>query len=446
MSASLRRSGRSQTSRTLAVAVLVFGTSAFLGQLLGIAPIQDVAVQHGSAKGRPGALVGQASATTPGTTNASPAASHSNNAGSRPSPKAKPTGPPKTLSSSTAGSSTPIQGAPAPLPLAAPSNAVYMHYYLWWTSRHWSEKLGGSYPYSARPLPAPGYFDATGCNPKVRYGGATIVDVPQAGLYDQGSAATFDLHIAQAVAAGITGFIVSWQGTGTAQTPGSSGYNARLDVLVSRVNTYNAVHGTGFRLVLGMEAFGNYGRPASQVIADLNYFRGRYAANPAFLNRWSRLPMVMWLASRFAPLSTIQAVSAAERGRLFLLGDETSTSWGRDGRYLDGSAYYWSSQDPVRNPQSGAQVAALAAQVHAVGKPWFAPFNGGFNTQLNGGSTCVPRRGIATLDGVWNLNRPSRPQAWFGISWNEYVENSYLEPSVLYGRTFLNEIARLIRS
>jgi hypothetical protein len=286
---------------------------------------------------------------------------------------------------------------------------------------------------------------SNGCDPTVRYSGATIVDVPAGGLYDQGSATTFDRHIRQALGAHLTGFVVSWQGTGQAgQGPSSSGYNSRLDLLVARVNAYNAAHDTSFRLILGLEAFGNYGRPASQVINDLDYFRARYGGNRAFANQYSGEPVVMLIGSRKYAASTVNAVSAAERSHLLLIGDETYRSWPRDADALDGSGYYWSSQDPWNNPQSGSQVAALASQVHAAGKVFFAPFNGGFNTQLNGGSTCVPRLGVRTLDEVWRVNRPSNPDGWFGISWNEYVENSYLEPSVLYGSTYLNEIKRLV--
>lgn len=357
-----------------------------------------------------------------------------------------PAGPKSTAAPTKRPTPTPRPAAQPPTNLAASPSTVYMHYYLWWTPQHWRDKLGTAYPYAASPAPAPGGMDASGCNPTVRYPGATIVDVPSEGLYDQGNGATFDRHIAAAVGAGITGFLVDWQGTGASgQGPSSSGYDARLDLLVSRVDRYNAAHGTRFRLALALDAFGNYGRPASALINDLNYFRIRYASNPAFANRYSSQPVVMLMASRRFALGTIQAVGAAERPHLLLLGDETTTSWGRDAASLDGTGYYWSSQDPWRNPQSGSQIASLARQVHAAGKAWFAPFTGGYNTQLGGGSSCVPRNGVRTLDAVWRLNVGSRPQGWFGISWNEFVENTYLEPSVTYGRTYLNEIARLIR-
>lgn len=334
---------------------------------------------------------------------------------------------------------------PPPPPAPVAGTQVYMHYYLWWTPRHWQEKLGAAYPYGAVPLPLPGRLDAGGCNPTPAYPGATIVDIPSEGLYDQNQAATFDRHIAAAASAGIRGFLASWQGTGVAgQGPGDSGYNARLDLLAARVNAYNAAHGTAFSLVLGLEAFQAYGRAPSAVVNDLEYFRARYAGNPAFRNPYSSLPAVMLLGSRQYPLATVQAASAAERNRLYLIGDETAWSWPRDAAYLDASSWYWSSQDPWKNPQSGSQVASLAAQLHAAGKRFFAPFTAGFNTQLIGGTSCIPRRGVQTLDAVWSLNAPSRPDGWFGISWNEIVENTYMEPSVAYGTMYLDEIRRLI--
>src|SRR5207302_5829613 len=133
------------------------------------------------------------------------------------------------------------------------------------------------------------------------------------------------------------------------------------------------------------------------------------------------------------------------RERLYLVGDETLASWSRDQRYLDATSYYWSTEDPWRNPGAQASIGQLAAQVHSAGKHWFAPFIAGYNKQLRGG-TCIPRRGVETLDRVWAVNATSRPDGWFGISWNEFVENTYLEPSLAYGSTYLDELSRLIHA
>ena len=336
---------------------------------------------------------------------------------------------------------------PAPVPaLAATPGAAanaYVHYYLWWTDRHWRDKLGVSYPYAANPLPLPGSTDASGCKQTARYAGATIVDLPAEGLYNQDLGATFDRHIAAAATAGVRGFVVSWMGDGTTiQSPTTSAsFNPRLELLVTRVNAYNATHPRPFGLALGMSPYGNYSRPAIAIINDLNYFSRRYGASSAFANSYRARPLVMLLDSRKFGKGTLAAVSQALSGKLVLLGDETATSWGVDGAFLDGTSYYWSSERPT--PAAGASLASLGRQVHAAGKIWLAPFIAGYSRQLVGG-TCVPRNGLSTLDSTWSVNSASAPDGWMGISWNEFVENTYIEPSLAYGTSYLDELHRLI--
>lgn len=357
------------------------------------------------------------------------------------------------IRSHTVGDRTSTASVPSPSPSALPAasgagdeaaQTVYIHYYLWWTQRHWVDKLGSAYPYVSAPIP--GSTDASGCNPTVAYSGSTIVDVPAEGLYDQTQASTFEHHIQLASQAGIRGFLADWQGTGSpGQSAASSGYNARFDLLVKAVDSYDSAHGTDFRLGLAYASFGDYTRSAAEVTADLRYFASQYGSDPAFLNRYSSKPIVMWLDSRKFSPQTIRSVSEAVRPYVYLLGDETATSWPNDGGYLDGTSYYWSTQNPWNNPRAGSSVQQLADQVRADGKRWFAPFIAGYNKQLVGGS-CVQRNGTQTLQAVWRLNSATGPDGWFGISWNEFVENTYLEPTKRFGTTYLDALAALIRT
>ncbi len=347
-------------------------------------------------------------------------------------------------SSCAVGSPVGSGSAPSALPGKPP---VYVHYYLWWTPQHWSDKLGPSYPTNANPLPVPGTLGPDDCSASVKYSGATITDIPSDGLYDQNDPATFDRHIATAAAAGIRGFTVSWQGTGSAtQDPSSSGYNQRLELLVSRVNAYNATHATRFNLALGLSAFGNYGRSSSAILADLGYFTARYGSNPAFGNQFSPKPLTMIMASRKYTGSQVADIANAFGNKLFLIGDDTNTTWSADQQYLSGASWYWSSQNPYANPQSGSQVQDLGNQVHAANKLWFAPFTPGFNDQLLGHPSCTPRNGTGTLSQTWAMNKQSRPDAWFGISWNEFVENTYIQPSATFGTAQLDTLRQLIAS
>jgi len=327
-------------------------------------------------------------------------------------------------------------------------------YYLWWSTYHWHNTLGPNYPYtqeaadiaSGATPPLPGTLGANGCNEQPSYAGDSIVDIPNEGLYDQAQGSTFDHHIAVAASHSITGFIVDWIGTGsTTQTPTSSGYNSRLDLFVKRVDAWNATHTTHFSIGMGLDVFGNYNRPASQVVADLTYFRNRYGADGAFKNAYSVKPLVFLVDSKKYPVSTVSAAHTAVGSGLYLIGDETPTTVSRDLPYISGVSWYWSSQNPYSNPQSGKQVAALASAARNAGKRWFSPVIAGFNHELTGGG-CVPRNGLQTLDTLWATNAASKPDAWFAISWNEIVENTFLEPSVRWGTKYIDELSRLIRS
>ncbi len=146
-------------------------------------------------------------------------------------------------------------------------------------------------------------------------------------------------------------------------------------------------------------------------------------------------------------------MAGAVRSKALLLGDETSASWtAARAASLDGDSYYWSSQDPVKNPQSFAQLRSLAATVRASGpnpdgsaKVWLAPLTPGFSPKLlTGSSTCVPRRGGQTLIDVYKGNATTSPSAFTLISWNEISEGSYIKPMRRYGNTFTDATSRIM--
>ncbi|MGH7608385.1 MAG: hypothetical protein ACREOD_00350 [Candidatus Dormibacteria bacterium] len=214
--------------------------------------------------------------------------------------------------------------------------------------------------------------------------------------------------------------------------------------IVSAVDAYDAAHPDHpFLLALALSAFGDYARPARAIVNDLDYFVRTYGSTPAFRNSFSSDPIVILMDSRKYALSTVTAVSSAAQNAAYLVGDETPDSWVRDAPYLDASSYYWSSENTSTNTRAGSDLMSLASQVHGDGKKWFAPFIPGYDTQLLGGS-CVTRNDLSTLQSIWQTNARSSPDAWFGISWNEFVENTYLQPSVAYGDAYLNELGRLI--
>jgi hypothetical protein len=95
----------------------------------------------------------------------------------------------------------------------------------------------------------------------------------------------------------------------------------------------------------------------------------------------------------------------------------------------------------------------LAASVRSTKNPdgsnktWLAPFTPGFNSQLRfGGNTCVPRNNGATMHKLFDGNKPTNPDGWLFISWNEIAEGTYITPLTRYGDLYLSTIANIIQT
>ena len=338
----------------------------------------------------------------------------------------------------------------------APPRA-FAYYYLWWSTQHWRDKLGSSYGaatggFGTNPLPLPATLDASGCTPNSLYSGNQLIDVAPK-LWTQDDPAVLERDVRDAVSAGLTGFLVNWHGTGQAsQTPSSLSYSERLDALVQAVNKVRA-QGVPFTLWLSYEAAASV-RSTSQIVGDLTYLRDRYALNGAFDHSFtSRLPVV-WTGSRKYAAGTLATVAKQVRSSIYLIGDENWKTWtAQRAASLDASTYYWSSQDPYANPASFGQIRQLAAMVRGSvtnpdgsAKRWFAPFAPGYDSKLLGGSSCVPRNGLRTLQALYNGNAASNPDGWVLISWNEIAENTYVVPLERYGRAYLDGLHALLTS
>jgi hypothetical protein len=340
-----------------------------------------------------------------------------------------------------------VQPRPA---AAAPATGapMYAFYYLWWSKSHWLSTLGSHYPATSTPLPLPARLDATGCHPVSLYAGNTLTDVPPA-LFGQDDPGRIASDVRQAAAAGLSGFIVNWAGSGTAsQTVISNPYNKRLQVLVDAVHAINAT-GVPFKLWISYKASASV-LPTTTILNDLSYLRAHYGTDPAFDRSRSARPTLIWQGSRKYSLATLQQVAGRFRSTFRILGDESSWSASR-AAYLDGDAYYWSSQDPYRNPQSFSQLATLATAVRGTGanpdgsrKVWVAPLAPGYDKQLAGGTNCVPRNGGRTMQVLYAGNARTNPDAWGLISWNEVVEGTYIEPLQRYGQQSLATVHALV--
>jgi hypothetical protein len=194
-------------------------------------------------------------------------------------------------------------------------------------------------------------------------------------------------------------------------------------------------------------------RSTTTIANDLAYLHRTYRGNPAFDRSNGNRPTLILMGSRKYGTSELATISRAARPHFYLVGDETSKSWTTArAAFLDGDHYYWSSQNPVANPQSFRQLAILANTVRAEKNPdgsrkgWFAPLAPGYNKEIGGGRNCVPRRGGRTLRDLYAGNARTAPDAWLLISWNEITEGTHVVPLRRYGYQSMNALRAMGRT
>jgi hypothetical protein len=256
-------------------------------------------------------------------------------------------------------------------------------------------------------------------------------DYPALGRYSSDDTEVMRTHIRLAKAAGIDGFIVSWKRTAT--------LDRRLASLVQ------VAADERFKLAIiyqGLD-FARHPLPVRKVKADLTWFMGRHGASPVF--RVFDQPLVIWSGTWEFSAVQVASVSKAVRPQLLLLASERNLDgYRRLAGLVDGDAYYWSSVDPAVDRNHAAKLAEMGAAVHERDGLWVAPAAPGFDARLIGGHRVVGRGKGAMLRTQLQTALGSSPDAVGLISWNEFSENSHVEPSLQHGTQALDVLGEFL--
>ena len=256
-------------------------------------------------------------------------------------------------------------------------------------------------------------------------------DYPLLGRYSSDDVNVMRQHVQWAKDAGIDGFIVSWKST--------EKLNPRLDQLVEIADEEN------FKLAIIYESldFERNPLPTKQVDSDLRYFINRYADHPVF--ELFAKPMVIWSGTWEFSAQDIASVVQDKRNQLLILASEKNVEgYQRLAGLVDGDAYYWSSVNPFTHEGYIEKLIAMSDAIHADGGLWIAPAAPGFDARLLGGSRAIDRRDGETLRTQLNAALKSSPDAIGLISWNEFSENSHIEPSQEHGDQYLEVVAEML--
>ncbi len=257
------------------------------------------------------------------------------------------------------------------------------------------------------------------------------IDYPTLGRYSSDDVAVIRQQINWAKSAGIDGFVVSWKDTPT--------NNRRLHLLMSVAKEMR------FSLAMiyqGLD-FERRPQPVARVAADLLTFRRVFAPDPVFL-RLGGKALTIWSGTWSFSREEIGSATGPVRDRLLVLATERNVEgYQRVRDVTDGDAYYWSSINPESNTYYEQKLVDMSRAIHQDGKYWMAPFAPGFDARLVGGTKRIERRDGQTLRVEYAAAVNSSPDLLGLISWNEFSENSHVEPSVTHGARYLDVLREL---
>ncbi len=301
----------------------------------------------------------------------------------------------------TLSSAPPSTGTPSTGPLRGSTAAavpLLAYYYIWFNTNSWNRAK---------------------------------TDYPLVGKYSSSDASVMRQQIAEAKSAGIDGFIVSWKDTATD--------DQRLRLLMGVASQEH------FKLAMIYEGLDFQRRPlpVSEVAADFMTFMEKYAKDPVFF-RLAGKPLTIWSGTWAYSHAAVAGVTGPVRGRMLVLSTEKNVQgYQRLADVTDGDAYYWSSVNPATNSSYATKLDQMSAAAHRAGQYWIAPFAPGFDARMVGGTKMVGRDNGQTLRSEYATAVQSSPDVLGLISWNEFSENSYVEPSQKYGRQYLDVLHEL---
>jgi phospholipase C len=282
-----------------------------------------------------------------------------------------------------------------PARAAGPPDPLFAYYYIWFNAGSWNRAK---------------------------------IDYPLLGRYSSDEREVMRKHVEWAKRAGIDGFIVSWKSTPV--------LNRRLRRLAE---VADAEHFKLLVIYQGLD-FEREPLPAARVARDLDFFEHRFAPQRPF--QVFAKPLVIWSGTpRFTRAQLASVTERARRKLLVLASERNVAGYRRVAGVVDGNAYYWGSVDPATYPGYAEKLAEMGEAIHSRGGRWIAPAAPGFDARLVGGSSVVDRRDGATLRTQLDAATGSSPDAIGLISWNEFSENTHVEPSERYGSRYLDVVA-----
>jgi len=254
------------------------------------------------------------------------------------------------------------------------------------------------------------------------------VDRPLIGHYCSDNESVMVKQMSQAKNHGMDGFIVGWNHNKT--------LDGRLAKMIAAART------TGFKLAVAYQSLNVHRSPRSvaTVHAALRYLAPLMAAHPGVFD----IPglgtnIVSWEGTWAYSRAKIRTIKSGVRSLTILCSEKQIADYKAKADLFKGDAYYWSSANALTQGSFvRSKLTSFGRAVHAHAGLWLCPAGPGYNACQIGGHRVVPRNSGREFSAYLRIAAQASPSAIAIISWNEFSENTYIEPSLRCGSTALS--------
>ena len=267
-----------------------------------------------------------------------------------------------------------------------------------------------------------------------------LADRPSIGAYDSRDPGVAATQIDQAQGAGIDAFIVSWFGVGDGLTT-TPVLNNMLDRAAER----------GFSVAAAIDIFNpEFNRNRDGLVNSLNYLINDRAHHPGYL-RYNGKPVIFFAFQGRSGLSTAdwQAIrNQVDPGHNTIwiaegVGGCCVYGGAMDGMYAFNLAWANGSSARYLHEKNAALNAGASLYIPTIHPGWDESKIAARDARPNPTSPRA-RGGGQFLANSWRGATAAGTDVILVVSWNEYMENSHVEPSQSFGTQSLDTLRPLI--